>query len=150
MRFQLLALTIPFILASCTPQLSTEEKLDECIKLAKFANKSIETTVFGGDSKSANQAADNLELNARFLREAKFRDAGIKNTAEQLALLNEKSAKTARQLGKTVDKLDQKIGDPDLIVELKEKSSELTKIGDEVTALANPQLKQCSNQNKNI
>ncbi|MFN6559987.1 MAG: hypothetical protein RMY28_009285 [Nostoc sp. ChiSLP01] len=145
-RLRWIALTILLIVVGCTPQLSAKEKLDECTKLASFGNSSIEPNIFGTDSKSFNKTADNFELNARYLREAKFRDAGIKNSAEQLALLNEKNADAARELGKTVDKLNQKVGDPELLDRLQKQGGELTKIGDEITALVNAQLDRCPNR----
>jgi hypothetical protein len=144
-----LALVIPLLVASCTPQLNATEKLSECTQLTEFANNSIDPTVFGTDSKSFNQAADKLELNARSIKEAKFRDVGIKNTAEKLILLNKETAEAARELGKTVDKLNQKTGDFDLTNQLKEQSNKLTELGDKVTTIVKPQLDQCPSR-KNI
>jgi len=143
MMLKILSVVAIVILVGCTSQPSSTEKSKECVQLTKLAQKSINNTVFAGDSKNANQAADIFELNARTIRETKFRDEGLKDTAEKLAVINEENAKTAKEIAKTIDELNQKIGDSKLSNQLKEQGNKMTELGDKVTKLIDTQLIQC-------
>lgn len=150
MKLQLFIPIISFVLMSCTAQLSQKEKMDECINLGKLASQSMDTKVFQGDSESAFQAADDFEARAKELRETKFRDTNLKDTAVQLATLNEKSANAAREFANKISKLNQKPEDSELLAQVKEQVEQLGDIGQQVTALAKNRLNECLNQANSI